>query len=212
MTAAGRSARGTATTGGSGGKTTTPYRVRRSNDLPAIHRPVLAVKGSLRRAKIGRALDGSGPFRRKYRCDGRLRRENHPKLQVSIDTQRLVSDPPAVPRLSGAARRRSSLPMCPCACFEAGRFTQTQSSWTAVGCSRKWMSGHAIALTHYITDRKRSTVALTVGFIHALQILQGSAGRVVFSLDKYLSWMPHWFRKPLISRVGQALSRVPQRG
>src|ERR1035437_3578945 len=39
-------------------------------------------------------------------------------------------------------------------------------------------------------DRKRSIVALTVGFIiQALQILLGSAGRSVFSLDKYLSWM-----------------------
>jgi hypothetical protein len=46
LTAAGRSAGGTNTTGGSGGKTTTAYCVRRRNDLPAIHRPVLAVKGT----------------------------------------------------------------------------------------------------------------------------------------------------------------------
>jgi hypothetical protein len=30
-----------------------------------------------------------------------------------------------------------------------------------------------------------------VGFTQALKILVGSAGRSVFSLDKYLSWMPH---------------------
>jgi hypothetical protein len=149
-------------------------------------RTVLAFKGSLRRAKNGRALDGSGPFRRKYRCDGRLRRENHPKPQLCVDTQPLVSDPPAVPRLGRTARRRSSLPMCHFVCFEAGRFTQTQSSWTALCCSRKWMSGPADALTPTSTDRKRSIVALTVGFIiQALQILLGSAGRSVFSLDKY---------------------------
>jgi hypothetical protein len=82
--------------------------------------------------------------------------------------------------------------MCHLVCFEAVRFTQTQSSWTALCCSRKWMSGHADALAQYITDRKRPIVALTVGFIiQALQILLGSAGRSVFSLDKYLSWMSY---------------------
>ena len=37
---------------------------------------VLAVKGSLRRAKIRRALDDCGPFHPIHSCDGRLRREN----------------------------------------------------------------------------------------------------------------------------------------
>ena len=84
--------------------------------------------------------------------------------------------------------------MCHLGCFEAGRFTQIQTSRTAQCCSCKWMSGPADALTLSLTDRKRSIVALTVGFIiQALQILLGSAGRTVFSLDKYLSWMPHKF-------------------
>jgi hypothetical protein len=39
-------------------------------------RTVLAVKGSLRRAKCGRALDSSAPFRPNRACDGRLRREH----------------------------------------------------------------------------------------------------------------------------------------
>ncbi len=39
-------------------------------------RTVLAVKGSLRRAKLRRALDGSAPFRPAGSCDGRLRREH----------------------------------------------------------------------------------------------------------------------------------------
>ena len=64
--------------------------------------------------------------------------------------------------------------MCPIACFEAGRFTQIQSSWTALCCSRKWMSGHADALTQSVTDRKRSIVALTVGVI--IQALQSPSG------------------------------------
>ncbi len=37
--------------------------------------------------------------------------------------------------------------MLPSVCFEAGRFTLTQSSWTVPrDCSRKWMSGQAAAL------------------------------------------------------------------
>lgn len=39
-------------------------------------RTALAVKGSLRRAKPRRALDGSAPFRPGGNCDGRLRREH----------------------------------------------------------------------------------------------------------------------------------------
>ena len=39
-------------------------------------RTVLAVKGSLRRAKHRRALDVCAPFRRDDDCDGRLRREH----------------------------------------------------------------------------------------------------------------------------------------
>ena len=81
--------------------------------------------------------------------------------------------------------------MCHGVCFEAGRFTQIQSSWTARCCSRKWMSGPADALTQFQRDRKRSIAALTVGIIHALQILLGGAGNSVFSLDKSLSWMSH---------------------
>lgn len=46
LTAAGRSAGGTITTGGSGGKTITPSRVQRHHDSPAIHRPVLAYPGT----------------------------------------------------------------------------------------------------------------------------------------------------------------------
>ena len=39
-------------------------------------RTVLAVKGSLRRAKLRRALDGCAPFRPDHYRDGRLRREH----------------------------------------------------------------------------------------------------------------------------------------
>jgi hypothetical protein len=46
-------------------------------------------------------------------------------------------------------------------------------------------------LAQSVKDRKRPIAALSVKFIRALQILLGSAGRSVFSLDKSLSWMPH---------------------
>ncbi len=46
LTAVGRSAGEVGATGGSGGKTTTAYCVRRTHDLPAIHRTVLALQGT----------------------------------------------------------------------------------------------------------------------------------------------------------------------
>jgi len=67
--------------------------------------------------------------------------------------------------------------VCHPGCFEAGRFTQTQSSWTAPRCSRKWMSGHAGALAQSVTDRKRQIVVL-LGPITALQETLPSAGNV----------------------------------
>ena len=145
------------------GKGDFPTKAARRDGSDA--RTVLAVKGSLRRAKSGRALDGSGPFRRKYRCDGRLRRENHQDPAVCSNA---TIDQRSTGRSSllWDCTTEGLLPMChQLVCFEAGRFTQIQSSWTALCCSRKWMSGPADALTPTLTDRKRSIVALTVGFI-----------------------------------------------
>jgi len=57
-----------------------------------------------------------------------------------------VTDPPAVLRLPRDGAEELLLPMLPSVCFEAGRFTLTQSSWTAVwDRSRQWMSGRAQA-------------------------------------------------------------------
>src|SRR5208283_2948486 len=112
--------------------------------------------------------------------DGRLRRENNHR---GCTTQRrFVSDPPAVPRVSGTVPRRVSLPMCRLVCFEAGRFTQTQSSWTAPCCSRKWMSGHTNALAQSVTDRKNQIGAQLVETATAIQDALLSAGEVLFSL------------------------------
>jgi hypothetical protein len=79
-------------------------------------------------------------------------------------------------------------------CFEAGRFTQTQSSATALCCSRKWMSGPADApadaWAQFVTDRPKHIVELFVGFTTALQEnLPKSAAGSLFPLDKPLSWM-----------------------
>ena len=78
-------------------------------------------------------------------------------------------------------------------CFEAGRFTQTQSSATAICCSRKWMSGPADAWAEFVTDRQRQITARFVGPTTALQETLLSAGRFLFSLDKPLSWMSPCF-------------------
>jgi hypothetical protein len=75
-------------------------------------------------------------------------------------------------------------------CFEAGRFTLTQSSWTALSqrCSRKWMSGYASTLA---ARSDRGQVGKTNKALNALResTFPPSAGKSPFSLDFYLSWM-----------------------
>ena len=84
--------------------------------------------------------------------------------------------------------------MCPLACFEAGRFTAMQNSRTAVRCSRKWMSGHAIGLAHLRSDPKRPiSASVTLPVIALRKILPLRPGRILFSLDKSLSWMSRLF-------------------
>ena len=69
-----------------------------------------------------------------------------------------VSDPPAGPRVFCGCARGLRLPIHLTVCFEAGRFTLTQSSWTASArrCSRKWMSGHAGKAVVLISGRGQS--------------------------------------------------------
>ena len=80
--------------------------------------------------------------------------------------------------------------MLPSVCFAAGRFTSTQSSWTALyDCSRKWMSGQADALTATkdrgrFAEKTRPTTTLRE---------TPSAGRTPSLLDFYLSWMSPGF-------------------
>ena len=82
--------------------------------------------------------------------------------------------------------------MCHVVCFEAGRPTQTQSSWTALCCSRKWMSGHADALAQFVTDPSRQIRAsVTPSTVSSQENLPMSTGRGLFPLDKSLSWMSH---------------------
>ena len=52
------------------------FPLRRPSPTGGVARTVLAVKGSLRRAKPRRALDCCAPFRPEGNCDGRLRREH----------------------------------------------------------------------------------------------------------------------------------------
>src|ERR1035438_7244657 len=182
------------------GKGCFPTRAARLEEPDA--RTVLAVKGSLRRAKNRRALDCCGPFRRRNKYDGRLRRENNHGLLCAA-TQRFASDPPAGPRRKGDCHREVSLLMGHIVCFEVGRSTQTQSSATALRCSRKWMSGHAEALAQSVTDPNRRIKATVVPSAGASQeTLPINTGRGVFSLDKSLSWT-----SPLPSESGLRLCR-----
>src|ERR1700730_4363587 len=88
---------------------------------------VLAVKGSLRRANTGRALDRCGPVRITYNTDGRRRRD-HTQTRLCAAPQRFAADPPAVPRVNGDCTREAFLLMCHSVCFEAGRLILIQSS------------------------------------------------------------------------------------
>jgi hypothetical protein len=75
-------------------------------------------------------------------------------------------------------------------CFEAGWFTQTQSSRTATSCSRKWMSGPATALAQSSTDRRSAHRSAINKIKRPLQEnLQRDAGKSVSSLDTPLSWL-----------------------
>ena len=173
---------------------------------------VLAVKGSLRRANTGRALDRCGPFRITCNHDGRLRRD-HNQTRLRAAPQRFAADPPAVPRLNGDCTREAFLLMCHSVCFEAGRLTLTQSSQTARGRSRKWMSGPGDSWTLFVTDRPPHIVALLFRLVIALrQTLPPSAGRTVLSLDRPLSWMSPFAPSPfapnctadtMVGRVGR---------
>ena len=94
----------------------------------------------------------------------------------------LSLDLPAGSRLLGDYAEEFLLPMLPSVCFETGRFTQTQSSWTVPRHrSRKWMSGQAAALVAQPGRRKFTTLT-------ALRKLP-SAGESPHSLDFYLSWV-----------------------
>jgi hypothetical protein len=124
-----------------------------------------------------------------------LPRSTQPTRIFSV---RAVSDPPAGPCVFGACARESRLPIHPTVCFKVGRFTITQSSWTAPSqrCSRKWMSGHAAIALVLLRDRGQFAT-LTIRPLG--EPIPPSQGESPFPLDFYLSWMspklvlPPWF-------------------
>lgn len=135
---------------------------RRKKPKPGVHgRPPFpctvdgresepAVKGSLRRAKLRRALDPRLRFPRKItekRERGALGHRLSESYRATI-CQRSTGRS----SLESDCPKKTRFRMGHSICFEAGRFTQIQSSWTALCCSRKWMSGHADALAQSSTD------------------------------------------------------------
>jgi hypothetical protein len=109
------------------------------------------------------------------------------RLAADIPSVRSVSDPPAGPCVFGDCARESRLPIHPSVCFEVGRFTITQSSWTAPSqrCSRKWMSGHAAYALVLLRDRGQFA---TQKLHPSGEPLPPSQGESPFPLDCYLSW------------------------
>jgi hypothetical protein len=140
------------------------------------------------------AVDKSGQPFQPFACAMHRARGAASQLRKSCDDHcQVVSDLPAVLRRLGDWAEESALPMLPSACFEAGRKTLTQSSWTAPpDCSRKWMSGQADALT---VAKDRGRFAHPTPFPTALRESL-SAGRPPSLLDFYLSWMSAVFLCP----------------
>src|ERR1039458_9432945 len=84
--------------------------------------------------------------------------------------------------------REFRFPIHPTVCFKVGRFTITQSSWTAPSqrCSRKWMSGHAAIALVLLRDRGQFAT-LTIRPLG--EPIPPSQGESPFPLDFYPSWM-----------------------
>jgi hypothetical protein len=94
--------------------------------------------------------------------------------------------------------REFRFPIHPTVCFKVGRFTITQSSWTAPSqrCSRKWMSGHAAIALVLLRDRGQFAT-LTIRPLG--EPIPPSQGESPFPLDFYLSWMSTNFYRTILS-------------
>ena len=102
------------------------------------------------------------------------------------------------------------LPIHLTVCFEAGRFTLTQSSWTASArrCSCKWMSGHAGKALVLISDRGQPKART---FCSLGEPAPPGQRESPFPLDHYLSWMTristNFFRKPVPKGTEESRAR-----
>ena len=89
--------------------------------------------------------------------------------------------------------------MHPSGCFEAGRSTLTQSSWTALGCrSRKWMSGHAGSALAIFKDC-RQLGNLTIMTLRGVQLRRAKGDlRLPLDFEKFFECLAstgvntHW--------------------
>src|SRR5215469_12617946 len=148
-----------------------------------------AVQGSLRRAKLRRALDRRLRFPRKI-TEKRYRGLWDIGSQSCPTAQRFVSDPPAVPRFVGTARRNFS---SRCAIKTVSRpagslkfnLRGRRYAVPANGCLvtlMRWPNLQRIQFGKSVQTVNPATVA-------SPEILPISPRRCVFSLDKSLSWM-----------------------
>ena len=112
--------------------------------------PEAGVKGSLRRAKLRRALDPRLRFPRRITEKRERGALGHSHSQLSYRAT-ICQRSNGWSSLCSDCPKKTRFRMGHNICFEAGRFTQIQSSWTALCCSRKWMSGHADALAQSST-------------------------------------------------------------
>src|SRR6185312_8102839 len=132
--------------------------------------------------------------------------------RLAATSVRSVSGPPAGPCVLGDYAREQQLLMHSAVCFEAGRFTLTQSSRTPFNqrCSRKWMSGHAAYALVLPQDRGQF---VTQDHYSPGDPLPPRRGKSPFSLDSYLSWMSpaipiRYAGWAVVARTGAPLRKV----
>jgi len=158
-------------------------------------RTVLAGKGSLRRAKIGRALARCGLFCQTSACDGRLQRENSSgpsyglikPFRFCLTRWLACGVLTAGPGLLWGCGKHS---WCVSALAPVSRPADLpklkirgQFYW-----SRTWMLGDAHPVhTVLRSSPQASSISLVPQTLGSLR----SNGKPTFSLDNYLSWMPH---------------------
>src|SRR5215467_11607106 len=151
--------------------------------------PEAVVKGSLRRAKLRRALDHRLRFPRKI-TEKRERGALGHRLSELSYRATICQRSTGRSSLGNDCTKELLFPMCHTTCFEAGRFTQIQSSWTAYAVPA---NGWLVTLMRWPNLQRiqfgKPAQTVNPATVASPEILPISPRRCVFSLDRSLSWI-----------------------